>query len=110
MVKIMIAPNRYIQGPRVLKETSNYIAHLGSKVFFIAGQTALSVVQEQIAASLKAHAMEYQFEVFSGECTRASADQLAKKARTFGAEIVAGVGSHLGIDLQGFTFKHPFPR
>jgi glycerol dehydrogenase len=98
MVKIMVAPSRYIQGPRVLKETGSYIAHLGSKVFFIAGQTALSTVQEQVAASLKGHSMEYQFEAHSGECTRASAAQLSKKARTFGADIVAGVGGGRAID------------
>ncbi len=98
MIKILIAPNRYIQGPRVLKETGNYIAYLGSKVFFITGQTALSTVQEQVAESLKGHAMEYRFEVFSGECTRASATQLSKKARTFGADIVAGVGGGRVLD------------
>jgi glycerol dehydrogenase len=98
MIKIMIAPNRYIQGPRVLKETGKYIAHLGSKVFFIAGQTALSTVQEQISASLKEHSMGYQFEAFSGECTRAGAAQLSKEALKFGADIVAGIGGGRAID------------
>jgi glycerol dehydrogenase-like iron-containing ADH family enzyme len=27
MVRIMIAPNRYIQGPGVIKETAKYIVH-----------------------------------------------------------------------------------
>jgi glycerol dehydrogenase len=98
MIKIMIAPNRYIQGPRVLKETGKYIAHLGSKVFFIAGQTALSTIQDQVSASLKGHAIEYQFEAFTGECTRASAAQLSDKALAFGADIVAGVGGGRAID------------
>ena len=98
MIKIMISPNRYIQGPRVLKETGKYIVHLGSKGFFIGGPTALSIVQKQVSASLKEHSMEYQFEAFSGECTRASAAQLSKKARTFGADVVAGVGGGRAID------------
>ncbi|NVL92467.1 MAG: glycerol dehydrogenase [Desulfobacterales bacterium] len=98
MIKIMISPNRYIQGPRVLKETGKYIVHLGSKGFFIGGLTALSIVQKQVSASLKEHSMEYQFEAFSGECTRASAAQLSKKARTFGADVVAGVGGGRAID------------
>jgi glycerol dehydrogenase len=98
MVKIMIAPNRYIQGPRILKETGNYIAHLGSKVFFIAGKTALSTIQGLVSKSLKDHAIEYQFEALLGECTRASAAQLTKKARTYGADVVAGVGGGRAID------------
>ncbi len=98
MVKIMIAPNRYIQGPRVLKDTGMYIVHLGSKVFFIGGPTALSTAQDQISASLKEYSMEYQFEAFSGECTRASAAQLRERARKFGADVVAGVGGGRAID------------
>jgi glycerol dehydrogenase len=98
MIKIMIAPNRYIQGPGVLKETGNYIAHLGSKVFFIAGQRALSTVQKQISASLNAHSMGYHFEAFAGECTSESAALYVEKARPFGADIVAGVGGGKAID------------
>jgi glycerol dehydrogenase len=98
MVKIMIAPSRYIQGPQVLKEIGNYIAHLGSKVFFISGQTALSTIQDHVFKSLKDHSMKYQFEAFSGECAQASAAQLAQKARTFGADVVAGVGGGRAID------------
>jgi len=98
MIRIMIAPNRYIQGPRVLEETGKYIVHLGSKVFFIGGPTALSVVEDQVSASLKEHSMEYQFEAFSGECTRASAAQLSEKARKFGADVVAGVGGGRALD------------
>ena len=94
----MIAPNRYIQGPNVLKETGKYIVHLGSKVFFIGGPTALSIVKEQVSASLTGNSMKYQFEAFSGECTRASAAQLLENASKFEADVVAGVGGGRAID------------
>ncbi len=98
MVKIMVAPNRYIQGPGVLKEAGRYIMHLGSRVFFVGGPTALSAVQEQVSASLEEHPMEYHFEAFPGACTRSSAAQLSEKARGFGADVVAGVGGGRAID------------
>ena len=98
MIKIMIAPNRYVQGPRVLEETGKYIYHLGSRVFLIGGPTALSIVKDQIAESLDRTSIEYQFEAFSGECTRASAAQLSEKARGFGADVVAGVGGGRVLD------------
>ena len=98
MAKILIAPNRYIQGPRVLRDTGKYIAHLGSKVFFVGGPTALARVQDQVSASLKGHSIKCQFEPFSGECTRASAAKLLEKARKFGADVVAGVGGGRAID------------
>jgi glycerol dehydrogenase len=98
MAKILIAPNRYIQGPRVLSETGKHIAHLGSKVFIVGGPTALATVQDQVSASLKGYSIECQFEPFSGECTRTNASKLLKKARTFGADVVAGVGGGRAID------------
>ena len=98
MTRIMIAPNRYIQGPRILGETGKHIVHLGSRVFIIGGPTALSIVQDQVSASLDENSMQYQFEAFSGECTRASAAQLSEKARKFGADVVAGVGGGRAID------------
>ena len=46
MIKIMIAPNRYVQGPQVMREAGKYIAPLGSKVYVIGGPTALSLVKD----------------------------------------------------------------
>lgn len=98
MIKILIAPNRYIQGPRVLEETGKYIAHLGSKVLFIGGPRALSTAKDPISASLDEHSMAYRFESVSGECTRAGAALLSEKTREFGADVVAGVGGGRAID------------
>ena len=50
MIKIMIAPNRYVQGPRVLRDTGKYMAPLGSKVFIIGGPTALSLVKDNMSS------------------------------------------------------------
>jgi glycerol dehydrogenase len=98
MIKILIAPSRYIQGPGVVKEIGKYLVHLGSKVFFVGGPTALSIVGDQVSASLEEHSMEYHFEAFSGECTRSSAAELSEKARKFGPHVVAGLGGGRAID------------
>jgi glycerol dehydrogenase len=98
MIRIIIAPNRYIQGPGVIKETGKYITHLGSKVFIIAGQTALSIVRERASDSLASNSLEYSFESFSGECSRSSADDLSEKAARFGADVIVGAGGGKAID------------
>lgn len=98
MVKIMIAPNRYIQGPGIINETSKYIAHLGSKFFFIAGSTALSIVKERVSGSLGERSLKYHFEEFQGECTRSNAAGLSDKAKKFGAQVIVGVGGGRVID------------
>jgi glycerol dehydrogenase len=98
MIKIMIAPSRYVQGPGVLEETGKYVAHLGSKLFFVGGPTAVSIVKDRVSASLEEHSLEYHFEEFSGECTRSAAAQLSEMARTFGADVVAGLGGGRALD------------
>ena len=98
MVKIMIAPNRYIQGPGVIRDIAKYISHLGSRFLFIGGPTAISLVKERALASLQEKSLECHFEEFSGECTRASASDLSKKARQFGAGVIVGVGGGRAID------------
>lgn len=98
MIRIMIAPNRYIQGPGVLKDTGKYTAHLGKKFFFMGGPTGLSIVSDQVAPSLHENSIKFQFEAFSGECTRVSAGRFFEKARKFGADVVAGVGGGRAID------------
>jgi glycerol dehydrogenase len=98
MVKIMIAPNRYIQGPGIIKEVAKYIAHLGEKLFFVGGRTALSIIREKASVSLSERLLKYHFEEFQGECTRASAAGLSGKAKEFGAQVVVGVGGGRAID------------
>jgi glycerol dehydrogenase len=98
MVKIMIAPNRYIQGPGVTKEIAKYIAHLGSNFYFIGGPTALATIKEKVSGSLNERSLKYHFEEFKGECTRASAEGLSAKAKEFGAQVIVGVGGGRTID------------
>jgi glycerol dehydrogenase len=98
MVKIMIAPNRYVQGPGIINETAQYIGHLGSIFFFIGGPTALSIIKERVSASLSERSLKYHFEEFSGECTRSSAAGLSEKAKKFGAQVIVGAGGGRAID------------
>ncbi len=105
MTKIMYAPGRYIQGPLVLSETGKHIAHLGSKIFFIGGKTALSGIRGQVIKSLNENSIQYRFEQFSGECTRAKAEQFAGEARRFEADVIAGVGGGKAIDTAKAVFN-----
>ena len=98
MFKIIVAPNRYVQGPGVLSNMGEHIKHLGKKAFFIGGPTANSIVKDCATENLNESNMEFHFEPYSGECTRVSADELAKKAKAFGAQIVVGAGGGRAID------------
>jgi glycerol dehydrogenase len=98
MIKIMIAPNRYIQGPGVLGEISRHISHLGSRIFFVGGKTGLEAIRGRISDSLDENSMAYTFETFSGQCTRAIVAGISNKARQYKADVIAGVGGGRAID------------
>ena len=104
MSRIMIAPNKYIQGPDLIKETGEYISYLGEKVFLICGSNALNTIETSVASSLESKSIKYRFELFSGECSRAAASELAEKAREFGADIIAGAGGGKAIDTAKAVF------
>lgn len=94
----MIAPNRYIQGPGVLDNIGEHIKHLGTRVFFIGGPTALSIVKKCATGSLQKNNIDFIFESFSGECTKAGADEISKKARQFKSDVIVGTGGGRAID------------
>ncbi|MBN2041486.1 MAG: glycerol dehydrogenase [Spirochaetes bacterium] len=104
MTRIMIAPNRYIQGPDIIKDTAEYISHLGKKIFLICGSRAMSVVKDLMIPGFNAHSIDYKFEIFTGECNRAAAAGLSQKAKEFGADIIAGVGGGRAIDTAKAVF------
>lgn len=98
MYKIIIAPSKYLQGPAVLNNIGEHIRYLGSKAFIIGGPTAIAILRDSGAENLKLNGIESFFETFSGECTRMSADEIAKKAVAFGAEVIVGTGGGRAID------------
>ena len=98
MVKILTAPNRYVQGYGIIRDFGQYISHLGSKPFIIGGKTALLTIRESVSKSVAGHSMKCDFAVFSGKGTRSDATELAKKATDFGADIIVGAGGGLVLD------------
>jgi len=99
MVRIMIAPSRYIQGPGVLAEADKYVRHLGSRFFVIGGSTALRAVEGLLSAALSKDGMTCHIQPFTGKCTHSVTGSLVEKARAFGVEVVVGVGGGATIDV-----------
>ena len=98
MVKILTAPNRYIQGYGIIEDFGKHISHLGSKAYIVGGKRALSTIKESVSKSLADYSMESDFTIFSGKGTRAEAAELVKKASHFGADLIVGAGGGLVLD------------
>ncbi|KKM11468.1 glycerol dehydrogenase [Clostridiales bacterium PH28_bin88] len=96
--KIMIAPNRYVQGPGALGELGAQVKQLGNQVFITAGKTAMAQTQEAIRNSLNAEGLGVTFEVFRGECCDTEIERLKAAATNTASNVVVAVGGGKVID------------
>jgi glycerol dehydrogenase len=99
MVKVFIAPRRYVQGAGVLKDIGKYLAPLGQRVLVAWGP----VVGEQFEVLVKKSFVENNLELipfkFSGECDRGQIGLGVAKAKAEKAQVVVGLGGGKAIDL-----------
>ena len=86
MFNIMIAPNRYVQGPGLLNKIGEHINHLGKRVFFIGGPTAISIVKDCAVENLKENNIEFtDLDVSSDEKAR---NELIEKSGQMGVPVL----------------------
>lgn len=99
MIKVFIAPRRYVQGTGVLSDIGKYVAPLGKRVLVAWGP----VVSEQFNAIVEKSFAENDLVLipfkFSGECDRGQIGQGVEKAKAENAEVIVGMGGGKAIDL-----------
>lgn len=98
MIKTLILPNKYVQGPGAIGSIGKYLKPLGIRPFFIGGESALSVTRNLLLSSIDSEGMTSHFEVSKGFCTRKVSEELSEVGRRFGADTVVGVGGGSVID------------
>ena len=99
MVKVFIAPRRYVQGVGVLADIGKYIAPLGKRALVAWGPVVSQLFGAQVEQSLKAHSVEPVFFTFSGECDHDQIGLGIEKAKAEKIDIVVGIGGGKAIDL-----------
>jgi glycerol dehydrogenase len=99
MIKVFIAPRRYVQGVGVLKEIGKYVAPLGKSALLVWGPVVGDMFAEPVLESLKEHGVEPIPFQFSGECDRGQVELGAAKAKAEGVDVVLGIGGGKAIDV-----------
>ncbi|WP_322922372.1 iron-containing alcohol dehydrogenase family protein [Paenibacillus campi] len=94
------APSAYYNEPGLLQRSGNYIRPFGSQALIVGGQTALSIVGEQLYASLHAAGIRTEINVFTGQCTAEEIEAYTAIARQVNAELIIGVGGGKVLDLS----------
>ncbi len=99
MIKVFIAPRRYVQGVGVLADIGKYVAPLGKRALVVWGPKVCQVFDQQVLGSLKENGVEPIPFQFSGECDRPQVELGIEKAHATQADIVVGIGGGKAIDL-----------
>jgi glycerol dehydrogenase len=99
MIKVFIAPRRYVQGVGVLADIGKYVAPLGKRALVAWGPVVSKMFAGSVAKSFEEHGIELISFPFSGECDRCQIGLGIEKAKAGNADVVIGIGGGKAIDL-----------
>jgi len=99
MIKVFIAPRRYVQGVGVLADIGRYVAPLGKRALVAWGPVVSKMFAGPVAKSFEEHGIELISFPFSGECDRGQIGLGIEKAKAENADVVIGMGGGKAIDL-----------
>jgi glycerol dehydrogenase len=98
MRKILIAPQRYVQGEGELRNIGSYITRFGPNALIVAMPEDLDRVRDRIDAAHAAAEFTLVEGGFGGEITRAEIERLVEVQRTSACDVIVGLGGGKALD------------
>lgn len=98
MNKIMISPNRYVQGAGAIADIGKHVASLGTKALILGGKRGIGAIENQLTASFKEYKLEFVLEYFGGECSRPEIERVVTIIKQNNVDVIVGVGGGKALD------------
>ncbi len=98
MKKIMISPNRYVQGAGAIHEIGTQVKMFGTKALVIGGSNGLAKVREAVEQSFASSGISLKIEKFGGECSRPEISRISSIAKQDGIAVIIGIGGGKALD------------
>lgn len=98
MLKIMIAPGKYVQGAGAVRGVGPHVALLGNNALALGGKRGLDSVRDGLKAALAERKISFHELPFEGECSRNEIERVKKVAVDKKADVIFGVGGGKAID------------
>jgi len=98
--KVIIScfPGKYVQGPGVLDQISQYSNKNFKRMVLLGDAVVLRIVKERIISSLQRDGKECVVVEFCGESTEAAINNVKEMAVSFGADCIIGAGGGKTFD------------
>ncbi|MDX6914126.1 iron-containing alcohol dehydrogenase family protein [Pectobacterium carotovorum] len=93
------APQTYLNRDGVIRSVGEYAAPYARTILIITSPQAWKVTSEAVEQSLNEYGLRYQVEFLPGDCTKPAIEALTAQARTFGAELILGIGGGRVLDV-----------
>ncbi len=98
MIRTLAAPNKYFQGPDILKSLFTYIGYIGKRFLLLSDETVYEIVKDKVASGFKDSQAEWEFVLFGGESTQGEADRISAIALGKNYDGIIGIGGGKVMD------------
>jgi glycerol dehydrogenase len=92
------SPFRYIQGPGEFNNLETYASQYGERVFVLVDAFLYDKINADLEKMFAGKSTVYKAEKFGGECTEAEVARISQLAKTWGADVMVGVGGGKTLD------------
>ncbi len=92
MAKVIISPNKYVQGAGVISEIGTYTKNLGDKVLVLISESGLKRTGDVLNTSFSGAGCTVVYEAFNGECSENEINRVLDIAKNNDCNVVVGIG------------------
>ena len=97
--KVLIFPQRYVQGPNILSQIGDHLEILGIKnPLVLGGPTALGICRESIQQSIDTKGMTCVFQTFGGETSWSEINKIKEACLSGGHDAIMSCGGGKVLD------------
>lgn len=98
MAKILISPNKYVQGAGELNNIGDYASDLGKKPLVLISKGGYKRVGETLEKSFSSADITPVYDYFNGECSKTEINRLSEVVKEKGLNLVIGIGGGKILD------------